>query len=238
MTQPIRALLFDVFGTVVDWRGSIIREGERLNQKHSWQIDWAAFADAWRAGYQPAMEQVRSGARPWVNLDTLNREILERLLAEVGLELGNIQKAHLNRVWHRLLPWPDSIGGLHQLKAHAVIASLSNGHVALLTNMAKHAGLPWDCVLSAELAKHYKPQPEAYLTAARLLDLSPEQVMMVAAHENDLQAARSNGLKTAFVYRPLEYGPERTITKPADDAYDIVVDNFYDLAHDFTVRFV
>ena len=232
--KNVKALTFDVFGTVVDWRSSIIREGERLNQTKGWQLDWAAFADAWRGGYQPAMEQVRRGARPWASIDTLHREILEDLLAEFGIadldDLDDREKEDLNRVWHRLLPWSDAVGGLLRLKAKFIVSTLSNGNVSLLTHMAKRAGLPWDCVLSAELAGHYKPQPEAYLTAARLLDLAPEQVMMVAAHEDDLQAARAVGMRTAFVYRPLEYGDKPPAALPSPDKYDVVARDFHDLA--------
>jgi 2-haloacid dehalogenase len=215
MTYPftaIKALVFDVFGTVVDWRSSIIREGELLQQRLSGRLagpaqDWAAFADDWRAGYQPAMQQVRSGQLPWTTIDGLNRRILDGLLATRGLELAEDEAAHFNRVWHRLLPWPDSVPGLYQLKQTHTIASLSNGNMALLVNMAKHAGLPWDAVLSAELFNHYKPDPEVYLGAVRLLGLQPAQVMMVAAHPSDLRAAAACGLPTALVPRPLERGP-------------------------------
>lgn len=203
-----KALLFDVFGTVVDWRNSIIREGEWLNRSKGLDVDWARFADRWRGMYQPAMEQVRSGARPWTVLDVLHRESLDVLIQEFGLQdLDDKERNHLNRVWHRLDPWPDSVAGLTRLKRRFIIAPLSNGNVSLLVNMARYAGLPWDLVLGAEIAGHYKPQPEAYLTAARLLDLPPARCMMVAAHNDDLQAAARLGFATAFIARPTEHGP-------------------------------
>lgn len=233
--QVLKALIFDVFGTVVDWRGSIINEGIRLNQIKGWSVDWADFADKWRAGYQPAMEQVRSGARPWVKLDILHLEILETLLSAYKLELTQEEKKHLNQVWHRLLPWPDAVGGLLRLKSGFIIASLSNGNVSLLTHMAKHAGLPWDCIFSAELLEHYKPQAQAYLKTVSWLSLDPERVMMVAAHEDDLNAARTLGLKTAFVYRPLEFGPETLVNYPEQGSYDLIADDFYDLARQLGV---
>lgn len=228
MTQlnSIRALTFDVFGTVVDWRGTIIEEGNR------WEIDldWAAFADDWRAGYQPAMQRVRSGELGWTSIDDLHRTILNDLLPDFGLTGLNEEKlAHLNRVWHRLRPWPDAVEGLTLLKQKYVIATLSNGNVSLLTNMAKNAGLPWDCILSAELAHHYKPDPEAYLAACRLLDLPPEQVLMVAAHEGDLHAAASVGMRTAYVHRPLENGPQRPKPWP-QETFDVMAKDFVDLA--------
>ena len=203
-----KALLFDVFGTVVDWRGSIIEEGRVWNRDRGLNVDWERFADRWRGLYQPAMEQVRSGARSWTVLDVLHRESLDSLIEEFGLEeLDEGQRLHMNRVWHRLRPWPDSVPGLTRLKADFIIAPLSNGNVSLLVDIARHAGLPWDVILGAEVAGHYKPQPEAYLTAARLLDLAPEQCMMVAAHNRDLAAAGELGFRTAFIPRPGEYGP-------------------------------
>ena len=211
-TQPlaptgVRALVFDIFGTVVDWRSSLTREGQLLQQRLQLPAqDWAAFADDWRAGYQPAMQQVRSGALPWTNIDGLHRRILDGLLTARGLVLTEEDAAQFNRAWHRLTPWPDSVAGLYRLKQRFTIASLSNGNVALLVNMAKHAGLPWDTVLSAELFNHYKPDPEVYLGAARLLGLQPAQVMMVAAHPSDLRAAAACGMPTAYVARPLERG--------------------------------
>ena len=227
----VRALTFDIFGTVVDWRTSILREGQLLQQRLALPAqDWAAFADAWRAGYQPAMHEVRSGALPWTDIDGLHRRILDRLLAARGIELHEDDAADFNRVWHRLIPWPDSVPGLYRLKQRYTITSLSNGNVALLVNMAKHAGLPWDTVLSAELFQHYKPDAEAYLGAAAMLGLQPHEVMMVAAHKNDLRAAQAAGLRAAFVQRPLEYGdPAKKDLKPEKD-FDVNAQDFNDLA--------
>ncbi|MGB1667424.1 MAG: haloacid dehalogenase type II [Pseudohongiellaceae bacterium] len=227
----IRALLFDVFGTVVDWRSSIIREGRLLAQQKNLQVDWGAFADSWRAGYGPAMNKVRSGELPWTDIDDLHRMILDDLVIEFGLDsLSEAEVDYLNRAWHRLSPWPDTVGGLNRLKSQFIIATLSNGNVSLLTNMAKHAGLPWDAVFSAELAQHYKPDQRAYLKAVDLLDLHPAQVLMVAAHPGDLRAAAQAGLKTAYVYRPLEWGEERIRERNTAGEFDFDADSFLDLA--------
>lgn len=198
-----RVLVFDIFGTVVDWHGSIVAE---VRARHP-QVDADAFALAWRAGYQPAMEAVRSGGRGFVKLDVLHREILDGILPRFGLEhLGEAERAELNRVWHRLAAWPDSVAGLTRLKARFTIASLSNGNIGLLTAMAKRAGLPWDCVLSAEVFRAYKPDPRTYLGVAEVFDVTPQEVMLVAAHQDDLAAARANGLQTAYIERPVEFG--------------------------------
>ncbi len=227
----IRALVFDVFGTVVDWRGSIMREGEQWNRERGWSLDWAQFADAWRAGYQPAMEPIRRGERAWATIDELNREVLDRLLTEQGIsELSEAETDHLNRIWHRLDPWPDAVAGLRRLKQHYVIATLSNGNVALLVHMAKRAGLPWDAVLSAELARQYKPRAEVYQAAASLLGLAPAQVMMVAAHRGALDAARRVGMATAFVQRPHEFGSLGRADVAEVGEYDVVVEDFGELA--------
>jgi len=226
-----KALVFDVFGTVVDWRGSIIREGQALGRRKKLKVDWPAFADGWRAGYRPAMARVRSGELPWTKIDALHRMILDDLL--LRFPLGRLAEAdidHLNRVWHRLKPWPDARAGLAKLKRRHVIATLSNGNVALLTNMAKHAKLPWDCILSAEVVRHYKPDPETYLGAADLLGVKPAELLMVAAHKDDLHAARACGLKTAFVPRPKEYGPAVKPDVSRDPAFDIHARDFNDLA--------
>jgi 2-haloacid dehalogenase len=231
MNSPgIEALLFDVFGTVVDWRGGVIREGELLGREKGLDVDWAAFADAWRGEYQPSMEKVRSGEIPWMNLDALHRASLEELLEKFEITgLTNEAKDHLNRAWHRLDPWPDSVPGLTRLKRRYTIAPLSNGNVALLTNMAKRAGLPWDLILSAELARHYKPDREAYLTSVELLGLPPERVMMVAAHPNDLNAAAGAGLRTAYVHRPLELGPGSE-PEPPEPIFDYSASDLSELA--------
>ena len=227
------ALVFDVFGTVVDWRGSIIREGQLLGKRKGIEVDWVAFADAWRGGYQPAMQRVRSGQIPWTNIDGLNRLILNDLLVQFNIKgLSEEEIDHFNRAWHRLWPWPDSVGGLHRLSSGYIVSTLSNGNVSLLTNMAKYAGLPWNCILSAELFGHYKPDPEVYLGAARLLGPAPAQVMMVAAHVDDLKAAKKVGLKTALVTRPLEFGPQRKADTAQDGVgvADFTATDFMDLA--------
>lgn len=229
--RSVRALAFDVFGTVVDWRSSIIREGRTLTETKGIRVDWARFADAWRAGYGPAMARVRRGDLPWTNIDGLHRMILDGLLEEFQIEgLSPDEVDHLNRVWHRLTPWPDAVAGLTRLRRNFTLATLSNGNIALLVNMAKNAGLPWDAVLSSELAGNYKPDREVYQMAADLLGLEPGQVMMVAAHQGDLRAARSVGLRTAFVFRPLEYGPDRERDVTPDPSFDIVAKDFNDLA--------
>ena len=226
----IRALAFDVFGTVVDWRSTIIREGETLGRAKALDVDWAAFAEAWRDRYHPAMNRVRRGELPWKTMDELHRMNLDDVLDRFGVEgLAESEKEDLNRVWHRLDPWPDSVAGLGRLKAKFTVTTLSNGNVALLVNMAKRAGLPWDLVLSSELIGHYKPDPEVYLKAAGLLGLSPGEVMMVAAHKYDLRAAADAGLRTAFVPRPLEW-PNRRIDLSYEDAFDVNARDFLDLA--------
>jgi 2-haloacid dehalogenase len=230
-SPAVKALVFDVFGTVVDWRGSIIREGVALGRGRKLKVDWPAFADAWRAGYRPAMARVRSGELPWTKIDDLHRMILDDLLRRFPLgRLSADEIAHLNRVWHRLRPWPDARAGLAKLKRRHVIATLSNGNVALLTNLAKHAKLPWDCILSAEVVRHYKPDPETYLGAADLLGVKPGELMMVAAHKDDLHAARACGLKTAFVPRPREYGPQASSDVSREPAFDVHARDFNDLA--------
>jgi 2-haloacid dehalogenase len=228
----IQALTFDVFGTVVDWRSSIIREGELLARAKGLEVDWPKFADAWRAGYAPSMDKVRKGELPWTNIDGLHRMILDGLMKEFSLEgLNEKDLDHLNRAWHRLMPWPDAVGGLNRLRGKFTLATLSNGNVSLLVDMAKNAGLPWDCVMSAELFGHYKPDPEAYLGAAKLLGLEPAQVMMVAAHPNDLRAAARAGLKTAYVPRPLEHGPRGKQYPPEPaNAFDVIAADFVELA--------
>ena len=231
MPQQPKALLFDTFGTIVDWRGSIIVEGAIWGKAKGISVDWAHFADEWRAGYAPSMAKVRSGQLPWTKLDALHRAILDQLLVKFHIDdLSEEEKDHWNRVWHRLKPWPDSVEGLTRLKKKYTIGPLSNGNVALLTDMAKRAGIPWDVILSAELAKHYKPDREAYLTAVNLLGLKPEEVMMCAAHSADLNAARSFGLRTGFIYRPDEFGPmhKADLAKPGE--FDVVSSNMPEFA--------
>ena len=227
----VKALVFDVFGTVVDWRGSIIREGMALGRRKKLKVDWPAFADAWRAGYRPAMARVRSGELPWTKIDDLHRMILDDLLERFALGgIADEEIDHLNRVWHRLKPWPDSVPGLTRLKKKYVIAPLSNGNVALLTNMAKNAGLPWDAIMSAELARHYKPDREAYLTAVDLLGFKPDEVMLCAAHSGDLNAARGFGLRTGFIHRPNERGTGGRADNAKPGEFDVVSKDMLDLA--------
>ena len=228
--SEIKALTFDVFGTVVDWYGSIVAEGEKFGNTHGINIDWAQFALKWRAGYGPAMDKVRRGELPWQNIDALHRRILDSLLDAFEIaDLSEAEKDYLNRVWHRLKPWPDVISGLERLRKRYIVATLSNGNIALLTHMAKFAGLPWDCNLSAELTQHYKPDPEVYQIAAALLGLSPNEVMMVAAHPGDLRAAQAVGFQTALVPRPLEYGPGR-VQEVTAYLSDVVASDFDELA--------
>lgn len=227
MNTTPQVLVFDVFGTVVDWHGSIAREiGERFPG-----VDADAFALAWRAGYQPAMEAVRSGGRGFVKLDVLHREILDGVLQRFGLaHLGEAERAHINRIWHRLAAWPDTVAGLTRLKSRYTICSLSNGNLGLLTDMARHAGLPWDCVLGAEVFRAYKPDPRVYLGAAEVFDLPAQEVMMVAAHQDDLAAARACGLQTAYVERPLEFGASRVKDVSPDAANTLHARDLLDLA--------
>jgi len=227
--QAVKALTFDTFGTVVDYRSSIIDEGRTLARKKNLTIDWERFADAWRADYAPSMNRVRTGELPWTTLDQLNRKILDRLLVQFKISgLSETEVADFNRVWHRLKPWPDAVSGLTRLKKKFTIAPLSNGNVSLLTDVAKHAGLPWDLIIGADLSHHYKPDREVYLTAASLLDLPPSNIMMVAAHQDDLRAAKGVGFKTAFVKRPNE-GPNGE-HRPIEPGWDFVVNDFNELA--------
>jgi 2-haloacid dehalogenase len=226
MPTPPRALVFDVFGTVVDWHGSIARELRAAGLP----VDAGEFALAWRAGYAPAMDEVRSGRLPWTNIDGLHRRILDRLLAEHGIALDEASRAHLTRAWHRLDPWPDVPAGLRRLKALCPVATLSNGNVSLLVDLARHGGTVWDAVFSAELFGHYKPDPEVYIGAARLLDLAPQDLTLVAAHPDDLRAAARCGLGTAYVRRPDEHGPGAGLPPHAENEFDRVVDDFGSLA--------
>lgn len=227
----IRALTFDVFGTVVDWRSGVAREAEALLAPKGHTLDWGAFADAWRARYVPAMAKVRSGERPWAILDDLQRENLVALLQERGIgDLSAEEVEHLNRAWRRLDPWPDVVEGLTRLKRDYILASLSNGNVALIVNMAKRAGLPWDVILGAEVARAYKPDAEAYDSAARMLGLKPAQCLMVAAHPSDLAAAAARGFRTAYVHRPLEYGPSPAPRPRPVATFDFAVESFAELA--------
>ena len=227
----VKALVFDTFGTVVDWRTSVTQEVEALGARKGLKVDGAKFADAWRAGYRPSMDRVRTGELPWTKLDRLHRMTLDKILVDFGITgLSEIETDALNRAWHRLRPWPDAVAGLTRLKKRFIIAPLSNGNISLMTDMAKHSGLPWDCILGAELARHYKPDREVYQSAADLLDITPAEIMMVAAHSGDLRAAKDVGLRTAFVTRPLEYGPNGKPDLKADSPVDISAKDFNDLA--------
>jgi 2-haloacid dehalogenase len=229
--MALKALVFDVFGTVVDWRGTVAREMADFGAAKGLDHDWNAFALSWRAKYQPAMAQVRAGDRGFVKLDVLHRENLEVVLAEFAIDgLSEAEKDHLNRIWHRLQPWPDSLEGLSRLKEKFIIATLSNGNVELMVNMAKNAGLPWDTILGAEVARAYKPDPQAYKITAAMLGCGPGECMLVAAHNNDLVAAQDCGLAAAFVSRPREYADDQDFDISAENNYDFVADNFIDLA--------
>lgn len=231
-TTHVKALVFDVFGTVVDWRKSIIREISEVGSAAGVDGDWEAFSDRWRAGYHDGMNAFREGAGEWKTADQMYRERLNLLLYEYGINsLSEQETSRLNRAWHRLDPWPDSVEGLTKLKSKFVIGTLSNGNVGLLVNMAKYGGLPWDCVFAGELAGSYKPDPKVYLMAAELLGLEPHEVMMTAAHNHDLIAAKQSGLSTAFVRRPDEYGnsERKPDLEPADEA-DVSSNDLVDLA--------
>jgi 2-haloacid dehalogenase len=225
--RTVQVLAFDIFGTVVDWHGSIQAEVEALYPG----TEGGAFANAWRAGYQPAMARVMSGELGWTLIDDLHRMILDQILPDFGLaHLTELQRQHLNRVWHRLNPWPDSVAALTRLKRKFVITTLSNGNIGLLTHMAKRAGLPWDCVLSAEVFKAYKPDPATYLGVSRVFDLKPEQTLLVAAHHDDLHGARACGLRTAYIERPLEFGTKHIKDVSPKAGNDLHCRNLGDLA--------
>ena len=229
----VKALVFDVFGTVVDWRSSVAKEVEALAKRKGVTVDGAKFADAWRGGYGPSMNKVRTGELPWTKLDDLHRMVLDTILKDFGIAgLSDAETDALNRAWHRLQPWQDTVGGLTRLKKKFIIAPLSNGNIALMTDLARHSGLPWDCILGAELARHYKPDPEVYQSAVDFLDVAPGDVMMVAAHLTDLRAAKAVGLRTAFVVRASEFGNSagRRPDLVPDESVDISARDFGHLA--------
>jgi 2-haloacid dehalogenase len=228
----VKALIFDVFGTCVDWRNGVARDAAAVARAKGVSLDPLAFADGWRAKYQPSMETVRSGKRPWTILDVLHRESLNTLLPGFGLagKLSEAEIDDLNRAWHRLDPWPDTVSGLTRLKRKYIIAPHSNGNLALLVNMAKRAGIPWDCILGAEVVRNYKPVPASYQDAVRTLGLKPANVMMVAAHNGDLRAAQQQGLRTGFVPRPTEHGAGQKTDLAPDGTWDVVARDFNDLA--------
>src|SRR5690606_13421838 len=232
--HAVQALVFDVFGTVVDWRNGVAREAAPFLERHApGRVDAHDFADRWRSHYVPSMQAVSSGRRPFVRLDVLHRENLEAALRDVGIDPAGVPASELdalNLAWHRLDPWPDSVGGLACLKTRYIIAPLSNGNIRLMLDIAKRAGLPWDAILGAEVAQAYKPTPQAYLRTAEVLGLQPAQICMVAAHNGDLAAARQCGLRTAFVRRPAEHGPGQTTDLHPQQDWDAVVGSLDELA--------
>ncbi len=229
-------IVFDTFGSVVDWRGSLIADLTAYGRQRGVAADWPALVDAWRASYHPSMDRVRKGELPWTKLDALHRGSLDKLVADFGITgLTEADLVHINLGWHRLNPWPDSVAGLTRLKTKFVIGPLSNGNVSLLTYMAKHAGLPWDMVFGSDLFQHFKPDPETYLGVAAMMDLEPGQVMLAAAHNNDLANARKCGLMTAFWPRPDEYGPNQVRDFTADQEWDVVATDIEDLARQLGV---
>lgn len=226
-----KVIVFDTFGSVVDWRGSLIADLTAFGQQRGIVADWPALIDAWRASYHPSMDKVRKGELPWTKLDALHRASLDALVAQFGIQgLTEADLVHINLGWHRLNGWPDSVPGLTRLKSKFIVGPLSNGNVSLLSNMAKFAGLPWDMIFGSDLFGHFKPDPETYLGVAKMMDLAPDQVMMAAAHNGDLAAARKCGLMTAFFPRPGEYGPNQKRDYAADQDWDVVATNIEDMA--------
>ncbi|MGE3246196.1 MAG: haloacid dehalogenase type II [Beijerinckiaceae bacterium] len=232
MNVAIEAYIFDVFGSLVDWRMGVAAEAERCIKAKGIDTDPVAFAVAWRKKYHPAMERIRNGSRGYVQLDVLHLENLEETLAEFGLSdrFAQDEKEALNHAWEKLPPWRDTVAGLTSLKRHAIIAPCSNGSIALMTRLAKFGGLPWDCILGADIAKNYKPHPDTYIASCAALRLPPDRVMMVAAHNRDLAAARAQGLRTGFVHRLMEHGPGQTSDLAAESDWDLIGDDLSDLA--------
>ncbi len=230
MAKP-RAVLFDVFGTLVDWRGSLIAALTAFGEKTGRNADWTGLADAWRGAYQPSMQRVRSGALAWTGLDALHRASLDDLLPRFGLAaLGDAERDWMVALWHRLRPWPDSAAGLARLRERAIIGTLSNGPVALLVDLAKTGGMTFDVIFGADIFRHYKPDPETYLGACALLALPPGAVMLAAAHNSDLAAARGCGLQTGFIPRPDEHGPSQKRDVQAEADWDVIADSVGALA--------
>jgi len=226
----VKALVYDVFGTCVDWRTGVARDAERILKPLGYKIDWLAFADAWRALYQPSMEEVRSGRQPFVTLDILHRRMLDQIRPKFGLEkLANQVADDLNLAWHRLDTWPDTVPGFVRLKRKFILAPCSNGNIALMVDIARRNSIPWDAILGSELARDFKPKPAVYLMTAAALNLHPNEVMMVAAHSDDLRQAASNGLRTAHVARPGENGPGTGESAPRVPV-DFAAKNMEDLA--------
>ena len=231
MTVETRAILFDTFGTIVDWRSSLITELAGFGLKRGIAADWATLVDDWRAAYKPSMDRVRRGELPWTTLDALHRESLDTLVAAAGIQgLTEADREWMTLGWHRLLPWPDAVPGLQRLHSRFVLGPLSNGNVSLLVDLARQNSLPWDMIFGSDVSRHFKPDPETYLGACRMLSLPPSAVMLCAAHNDDLAAAQSHGLRTAFVPRPMEYGPRQTNDVAATGRWDLVVRDLNDLA--------
>lgn len=226
-----KVIVFDVFGSVVDWRSSLIADLSAYGASRGIAADWAGLVDAWRAAYHPGMDRVRKGELPWTKLDNLHRMSLDKLVADFGIKgLTEEDLVHINKGWHRLNPWPDSVAGLTRLKSKFIIGPLSNGNVSLLLHMAKHAKLPWDMIFGSDLFQHFKPDPEAYLGVANIMGIEPGELMLAAAHNNDLAAARKCGLMTGFWPRPTEYGPLQKRDYAADQEWDVVAENIEGLA--------
>lgn len=232
MHEP-KALLFDTFGTVVDWRGSVARMIDRaVAAKGLDPIDGDAFARSWRAGYRPGMAPVIAGTRPWTPIDVIHRERLDVILVEFGLDehFNEAERSDMTLMWHRLDPWPDSVPGLRRLGQRFLIGPLSNGSTILLASMAKRAAIPWDLIMSSDITRAYKRHPDAYLNACAGLGLETGQVMMCAAHNDDLEAAQSHGMRTAYINRPYEYGPDQKVDFEATGDWDIITDHIGGIA--------
>lgn len=229
--MAIKALTFDTFGTLVDWRGSILAELDELGKRKRLAVDWKRFLDDWKSCYRPGMDKVNRGEWPWTTIETIYRRRLVELVDGYGIALSEAEVDELARAWWRLRPWPDVVAGLKRLRTRYVLSPLSNASFAGMVHLARFAGLPWDCVITAENARCYKPRPQAYQTAIGLLGLAPGDVMMVAAHNYDLRAAQALEMRTAFIPRPFEYGPGQTTDLAPDGDWDIVANNVEDLAH-------
>ncbi len=230
--ENITAVMFDTYGTVVDWRTTVIAEARALGERKGIDgVDWEAFTDAWKATYRPYMDQVIGGERPWAPNDALHRIRLDEIVGEFGIEgLSEQDLSDLNRAWHRLAPWPDSLPGLRRIKPKVPIGSFSNGNLLLLANMARHSDIPWDFILSSDLFRRYKPEPEFYLGAIELLGGEAERILLVAAHNYDLAQARKHGMKTAFVLRPTMFGPNQDTNLEPEDDWDIITDSIEGVA--------
>ena len=229
--NSVKAILFDVFGTTVDWRSSIIVELEQFGDENGLSANWERMADKCRAGFRDLQGKITRGERDWITMDEIHREILDGLLRDLGVdELPEGKVAHLNRAWHRLKPWPDTVEGLTLMKRERIVGTLSNGNLSLLVSLAKRGGLPWDCVLSTGMFGTYKPNPEVYLGAVKMLDTAPGEVMMVAAHAYDVDGASEAGLKTAYVFRPDEFGPGKGEDPGDTSRFNIVASSFVELA--------